>query len=98
MLRRAETWLLSSLLTCFYFFFNDLSGNIKAISLCDIYFGATGQMPASQSLQRKDPVLEGLKKSNSSIIHINRYVGWVGGIATQRCGSGICSTGGHRTL
>lgn len=59
-----------------------LSGNIEAISLCDIYLGATSQMPFSQSLWRKDTVLEGLKKSNSSFIPINRYVL---GIATQRC-------------
>eukprot|EP00066_Takifugu_rubripes_P012576 XP_011601842.1 PREDICTED: uncharacterized protein KIAA1467 homolog [Takifugu rubripes] len=49
-------------------------GNIEAISLCDIYLGATGQKPVSQSLWRKDPVLEGLKKSNSSFININRGV------------------------
>lgn len=58
------------------------SGNIEAISLCDIYLGATGQMPINQSLQRKDPILEGLKKSNASFIHMNRYVL---GIATRLC-------------
>lgn len=30
-------------------------------------------MPVNQSLRRRDPVLEGLKKTNSSFIHMNRY-------------------------
>uniref|UniRef100_H3CZT4 Family with sequence similarity 234 member B n=1 Tax=Tetraodon nigroviridis TaxID=99883 RepID=H3CZT4_TETNG len=46
-------------------------GNIEAISLWDVYLAATGQMPVNQSLQRKDPVLEGLRRSNSSFIHLN---------------------------
>ncbi|XP_029996316.1 protein FAM234B [Sphaeramia orbicularis] len=47
-------------------------GNIKAISLCDIYVRATGKMPINQALRRKDPVWDGLKaKTNSStFIHI----------------------------
>ncbi|CAG01656.1 unnamed protein product [Tetraodon nigroviridis] len=50
-----------------------VTGNIEAISLWDVYLAATGQMPVNQSLQRKDPVLEGLRRSNSSFIHLNRY-------------------------
>lgn len=61
-----------ALQTFYHFWFFFKSGNIEAISLCDIYLGATGQMPINQSLQRKDPVLEGLKKSKSSFIHMNR--------------------------
>ncbi|KAM9345909.1 protein FAM234B [Symphorus nematophorus] len=48
-------------------------GNVKAISLQDIYFRATGIMPMAQALQRKDPAWEGLKKNSSSpFIHIYR--------------------------
>ncbi|XP_068193431.1 protein FAM234B isoform X2 [Antennarius striatus] len=48
-------------------------GDVEAVSLCDIYFHATGEMPKSQSARRKDTVWEGLKKTNStSFIHIYR--------------------------
>ncbi|XP_051243382.1 protein FAM234B [Dicentrarchus labrax] len=48
-------------------------GNVEAISLRDIYVRATGKMPTTQALQRKDPGWEGLKKTNSSsFIHIYR--------------------------
>lgn len=48
------------------------SGNIKAISLRDIYIHATGKMPSNQELRKKDPGWEGLKaRTNSStLIHI----------------------------
>lgn len=49
-------------------------------------------MPVSPSLQRKDPVLEGLKKSNSSFIHMNRYAP---GIAAQLCCCQIYESEGH---
>lgn len=47
-------------------------GNIKAISLRDIYIHATGKMPSNQELRKKDPGWEGLKaRTNSStLIHI----------------------------
>ncbi|KAJ0058211.1 hypothetical protein NL108_009093, partial [Boleophthalmus pectinirostris] len=47
-------------------------GNIKAISLCDLYIHATGKMPSNQELRKKDPGWEGLKaRTNSStLIHI----------------------------
>lgn len=46
-------------------------GNVKAISLQDIYFRASGKMPVTQTLRRKDPGWEGLKKDNfSSVIQI----------------------------
>lgn len=49
------------------------SGNVEAISLRDIYYRATGKMPLTQALRRKDPGWEGLKKTNSSsFIHIYR--------------------------
>ncbi|KAM8725114.1 protein FAM234B [Acanthopagrus schlegelii] len=48
-------------------------GNVEAISLRDIYFNATGRMPRTPALQRKDSGWEGLKKNNSSsFIHIYR--------------------------
>nr|XP_046271867.1 protein FAM234B [Scatophagus argus] len=47
-------------------------GNVEAVSLRDIYFQATGKMPIPQALRRKDPGWEGLKKTNSSFIHIYR--------------------------
>uniref|UniRef100_A0A3Q0T4Z2 Family with sequence similarity 234 member B n=1 Tax=Amphilophus citrinellus TaxID=61819 RepID=A0A3Q0T4Z2_AMPCI len=50
------------------------SGNVKAISLQDIYFRASGKMPITQTLRRKDPGWEGLKKDNfSSVIQIYRW-------------------------
>ncbi|KAK7939355.1 hypothetical protein WMY93_002681 [Mugilogobius chulae] len=47
-------------------------GNIKAISLRDLYIHATGKMPSNQELRKKDPGWEGLKaRTNSStLIHI----------------------------
>ncbi|KAJ0000707.1 hypothetical protein NQD34_005727 [Periophthalmus magnuspinnatus] len=47
-------------------------GNIKAISLCDLYIHATGKMPSNQELRKRDPGWEGLKaRTNSStLIHI----------------------------
>uniref|UniRef100_A0A8C6SDL5 Family with sequence similarity 234 member B n=1 Tax=Neogobius melanostomus TaxID=47308 RepID=A0A8C6SDL5_9GOBI len=47
-------------------------GNIKAISLCDVYVRVTGKMPFSPELRKKDPGWEGLKaRTNSStLIHI----------------------------
>ncbi|KAK5856674.1 hypothetical protein PBY51_008255 [Eleginops maclovinus] len=48
-------------------------GNVEAISLRDIYIRATGKMPLTQALSRKDPGWEALKKTNSSsFIHIYR--------------------------
>ncbi|XP_049418013.1 protein FAM234B [Epinephelus fuscoguttatus] len=47
-------------------------GNVEAISLRDIYIRATGKMPLTQALKRKDPGWEGLKTTNSSFIHIYR--------------------------
>ncbi|XP_047428434.1 protein FAM234B [Mugil cephalus] len=48
-------------------------GNVEAISLRDIYFRATGELPINQALRRKDPGWEGLRKNNSSsLIHIYR--------------------------
>ncbi|XP_044036659.1 protein FAM234B [Siniperca chuatsi] len=48
-------------------------GNVEAISLRDIYFRATGKMPITQALRRKDSGWEALKKTNSSsFIHIYR--------------------------
>ncbi|TMS15083.1 Protein FAM234B [Larimichthys crocea] len=48
-------------------------GNVEAISLHDIYVRATGKMPITQALRRKDPSWEALKKTNSSsFIHIYR--------------------------
>ncbi|KAM3598867.1 uncharacterized protein V6R79_023691 [Siganus canaliculatus] len=48
-------------------------GTVEAISLRDIYIGATGKIPATQALRRKDPGWEALKKTNSSsFIHIYR--------------------------
>ncbi|XP_074511600.1 protein FAM234B [Sebastes fasciatus] len=41
-------------------------GNVEAISLGDIYIRATGKMPITQTLKKKDPVWEKLKKTNSS--------------------------------
>uniref|UniRef100_A0A3B4A499 FAM234A/B beta-propeller domain-containing protein n=1 Tax=Periophthalmus magnuspinnatus TaxID=409849 RepID=A0A3B4A499_9GOBI len=50
-------------------------GNIKAISLCDLYIHATGKMPSNQELRKRDPGWEGLKaRTNSStLIHIFGY-------------------------
>lgn len=47
-------------------------GNVKAISLRDLYIHATGKMPLSQELRKKDTGWEGLKaRTNSStLIHI----------------------------
>ncbi|XP_069557387.1 protein FAM234B [Brachyistius frenatus] len=48
-------------------------GDVEAISLRDIYIRATGKMPITEALRRKDPGWEGLKKTNSSsFIHIYR--------------------------
>ncbi|KAF1379169.1 hypothetical protein PFLUV_G00173280 [Perca fluviatilis] len=48
-------------------------GNVEAISLCDIYIRATGELPITLALRKKDPGWEGLKKTNSSsFIHIYR--------------------------
>ncbi|KAK1877352.1 Protein FAM234B [Dissostichus eleginoides] len=48
-------------------------GNVEAISLRDIYMKATGKMPLTQALSRRDPGWEALKKTNSSsFIHIYR--------------------------
>ncbi|XP_061567373.1 protein FAM234B [Cololabis saira] len=48
-------------------------GNIQAISLRDIYIRATGKIPVSQQLRKKDPGWEALKEPNSSsLIHIYR--------------------------
>uniref|UniRef100_UPI0037E7A0B0 protein FAM234B n=1 Tax=Semicossyphus pulcher TaxID=241346 RepID=UPI0037E7A0B0 len=49
-------------------------GNVEAISLRDIYIKATGKMPITQALRKKDPGWEGLKKTNSSSF-INIYRG-----------------------
>ncbi|XP_072299804.1 protein FAM234B [Eucyclogobius newberryi] len=47
-------------------------GNIKAIALRDLYIHATGKMPSSQELRKKDSGWEGLKaRTNSTtLIHI----------------------------
>uniref|UniRef100_A0A667X5P0 Family with sequence similarity 234 member B n=1 Tax=Myripristis murdjan TaxID=586833 RepID=A0A667X5P0_9TELE len=46
-------------------------GNVEAVALRDIYIRATGKMPLTQALRRKDLGWEGLKKTNfSSLIHI----------------------------
>ncbi|XP_068606439.1 protein FAM234B [Brachionichthys hirsutus] len=48
-------------------------GDVEAVSLCDIYFHATGELPTAQAVQRKDTVWEGLKKTNSTpFTHIYR--------------------------
>ncbi|KAJ4920685.1 hypothetical protein JOQ06_016398 [Pogonophryne albipinna] len=48
-------------------------GNVEAISLRDVYMKATGKMPLTQALSRRDPGWEALKKTNSSsFIHIYR--------------------------
>ncbi|XP_041813230.1 protein FAM234B [Chelmon rostratus] len=48
-------------------------GNVVAVSLRDIYFNATGKMPAAPALRRTDPGWEGLEKNNfSSLVHIYR--------------------------
>ncbi|XP_065821069.1 protein FAM234B [Labrus bergylta] len=48
-------------------------GNVEAISVGDIYIKATGKMPLTQALRRRDPSWEVLKKSNtSSCINIYR--------------------------
>ncbi|CAJ1075796.1 protein FAM234B [Xyrichtys novacula] len=47
-------------------------GNVEAISVRDIYIKATGKMPLTQALRRKDTGWEGLKKTNSSLINIYR--------------------------
>lgn len=50
-------------------------GNVKAVSLRDIYFQATGKLPETQALRKKDSGWEGMKKDNfSSIIQIYRWV------------------------
>ncbi|XP_041673007.1 protein FAM234B [Cheilinus undulatus] len=49
-------------------------GNVEAISVHDIYVKATGKMPRTQALRRRDPGWEGLNKSNSSSL-INIYRG-----------------------
>ncbi|KAM9844292.1 protein FAM234B isoform 1-T1 [Aulostomus maculatus] len=41
-------------------------GNVEAVSLRDIYIHATGKLPLTQALRRKDPGWEGLKTTNSS--------------------------------
>ncbi|KAL0992980.1 hypothetical protein UPYG_G00101770 [Umbra pygmaea] len=46
-------------------------GNVQAISLRDIYTQATGKLPVSPSLRRKDPGWEKFRKNNSSLIHIS---------------------------
>uniref|UniRef100_A0A3P9KAQ2 Family with sequence similarity 234 member B n=1 Tax=Oryzias latipes TaxID=8090 RepID=A0A3P9KAQ2_ORYLA len=46
-------------------------GNVQAIFLWDLYIRATGEMPLTQKLRRRDPKWEGLKKNNSSsLMHI----------------------------
>ncbi|RVE69144.1 hypothetical protein OJAV_G00075010 [Oryzias javanicus] len=46
-------------------------GNVQAIFLRDLYIRATGEMPLTQKLRRRDPKWEGLRKNNSSsLIHI----------------------------
>ncbi|XP_056144462.1 protein FAM234B [Lampris incognitus] len=46
-------------------------GTVEAISLHDIYIRATGKMPITQALKKKEPSWERLKKtSSSSLIHI----------------------------
>ncbi|XP_061702307.1 protein FAM234B [Syngnathoides biaculeatus] len=48
-------------------------GNVVAISLRDLYIRATSKLPMTPTLRRKDPLWEGLKKTNSSsFIHIFR--------------------------
>ncbi|XP_061556609.1 LOW QUALITY PROTEIN: protein FAM234B [Phycodurus eques] len=48
-------------------------GNVVAISLRDLYICATSKLPMTPTLRRKDPLWEGLKKTNSSsFIHIFR--------------------------
>ncbi|KAM9745853.1 protein FAM234B [Menidia menidia] len=48
-------------------------GNVQAISLRDVYSRAAGPMSITQSLRKKDPGWEALRKSNSSsFIHIYR--------------------------
>ncbi|KAM8824195.1 protein FAM234B isoform 1-T1 [Synchiropus picturatus] len=48
-------------------------GNVEAVSLRDVYARATGRPPVAPLLRRRDPVWEGLKKTNSSsFIHIYR--------------------------
>ncbi|XP_057717584.1 protein FAM234B [Corythoichthys intestinalis] len=48
-------------------------GNVVAISLRDIFRRATGKLPMTAALRRKDPGWEGMKKTNSSsFIHIVR--------------------------
>lgn len=47
-------------------------GNIKAISVRDLYIRATGKMPSCQELRKKDSGWEGLKSrtNSSTLIHI----------------------------
>ncbi|XP_012735112.2 protein FAM234B isoform X1 [Fundulus heteroclitus] len=48
-------------------------GNVQAISLQDVLFGALGRVPKTHSVGRKDMSWENLKKTNgSSFIHIYR--------------------------
>ncbi|CAN9505763.1 unnamed protein product [Ophioblennius macclurei] len=47
-------------------------GNVEAISLRDLYVRATGKMPVAQALRKRDPSWEGLKKTNSTFVHIYR--------------------------
>lgn len=50
------------------------TGNVQAISLQDICFGALGKVPKARSVRRKDMTWENLKKTNlSSFIRIYRY-------------------------
>uniref|UniRef100_A0A3Q4M4Z1 Family with sequence similarity 234 member B n=1 Tax=Neolamprologus brichardi TaxID=32507 RepID=A0A3Q4M4Z1_NEOBR len=65
-------WLYETQQGVYYILFG--LGNVKAVSLRDIYFQATGKLPETQALRKKDLGWEGMKKDNfSSIIQIYRY-------------------------
>ncbi|XP_005468498.1 protein FAM234B [Oreochromis niloticus] len=62
-------WLYETQQGVYYILFG--LGNVKAISLRDIYFRATGKLPETQALRKKDSGWEGMKKDNfSSVIQI----------------------------
>ncbi|CAL1588718.1 unnamed protein product [Knipowitschia caucasica] len=50
-------------------------GNIKAISLFELYIHAMGEMPSNQELRKKDPGWEGLKARTNSSTLINIFGG-----------------------
>nr|XP_057905447.1 protein FAM234B isoform X2 [Doryrhamphus excisus] len=67
-------------------------GNVVAISLRDLYIRATSKLPMAQTLRRKDPGWEGLKKTNSSsFVHIFRGSERVDFMLPLVAGFGTCS-------